>query len=45
MDVTVGQQLWLNDKPAVVLAVSDFDGCEVVTCLWLGTGALPHVNG
>lgn len=46
MDVSVGQQLWLNEHPAAVLSVHDFGDCAVVTCLWLGgVGALPTVGG
>ena len=41
MDLDVGSQVLINSHPGVILAVTKFTGCSVVTAFWPGTRTPP----
>ena len=45
MDLDVGSQVLINGHPGVVLAVTPFAACSVVTAFWPGTRTPPQEQG
>ena len=45
MEPTVGQQVLLNDRPAVIVSIAAGDQCQLITCLWPGVRSPPRVQG
>ena len=45
MEPTVGQQVLLNHRPAVIVSIAAGDQCQMVTCFWPGVLAPPRTMG